>query len=88
MVTVFSKRAILDIWQGFEYAPVVSCQSKIFLIFILLKQKKKVTFEFILKKTIKSFMTEVPIMQKPVHSFALQTDGLTSIWYGPSSWMS
>ena len=37
MVTVFSKRAILDIWQGFEYAPVVSCQSKIFLIFILLK---------------------------------------------------
>ena len=37
MVTAFSKRSILDIWQGFQYASVVSCQSKIFSIFILLK---------------------------------------------------
>ena len=29
-------------------------------------------------------MTEIPITQKPVHWFALQINGLVSIWSGPS----
>ena len=35
---------------------------------------------------INSFMTEVPIIWKPVHWFAEQINGLVSIWQGPPSW--
>ena len=34
---------------------------------------------------INSFVTEVPIIQKPVHWFALQINGLVFIWLGPPS---
>ena len=35
-----------------------------------------------------SFMTKVPIIQKPVHWFALQISVLVSIWTGPPPWKS
>ena len=39
-------------------------------------------------QNINSFKTEVPIIWKLVHWFALQINGLVSIWYGPTSWKS
>ena len=35
-----------------------------------------------------SFMTEVPIIQKPFHWFARQINWLVSLWYGFLSWKS
>ena len=43
------------------------------------KQMQIIINSFILILTINSFMTEVPIIQKAVHCFALQINGLISI---------
>ena len=37
---------------------------------------------------INSFTTKADIIQKPVHWFAEQINGLVSIWYRPPSWKS
>ena len=43
-------------------------------------------FELPTSYMLNSFMTEVSIIQKPVHWFAEQINGLVSIWYRPPSW--
>ena len=37
-----------------------------------------------LKRSINSFMKEVPIIQKPVYCFAEKINVLVSMWKGPS----
>ena len=41
-----------------------------------------------LQKCFKSFMAEVPVIEKPDHRFAEQITELVSNWLGPPSWKS
>ena len=45
-------------------------------------------FLWYLRTWFNSFITEVPIIQKPANWFAEQINGLVSILYGPPSWKS
>ena len=72
--------------------PVDLCRN--FFHFIFEFPKSLLSYLFLFPKkdknclALNSFMTEVPIIQKPVHWFALQINGLVSIWQWPPSWKS
>ena len=63
---------------------------KIYKIVCNMEEWKEVVLIFIchLECLLNSFMTKVPIIQKPVHWFAEQINDLVSIWLGPSPWKS
>ena len=81
---------IVDVWLGSKYASLVGFTAEEVYrmpIFMWYGQSRlqKFVIAFLFLELIKtcwfnSFLTEVSIKKKPVHWFALEMNGLVSIW--------
>ena len=79
-LTVLPKSSILDVVLGSEYASVLPFWKSIIFTPRICHISMKYYPNIVIHQCINSFITEVPITQKSVHWFSMQSSELVSIW--------